>query len=657
MDEETIRVLKAAVANSQSLIATASRAQTNPLFAEAIIRQARAIRMSRAVLSRHESSTFCEFVIRGESNGGQPITQAEFHESMHALVRDRERVVMWGSPGTGKSLQFSVGYPLWLIGRDHDIHIANIQATDGLAKKSVRATASYIADPTTPGYEELHLVFPDLKKSRRPGATWNTHGITVDRKTAGRDPTYQSCGLFGNILGARVDVALLDDVLTFVNTRNDEARKKTLNWILTTVLTRLFTSSYNVCIFMGNAWHPEDAMHMIASGKMTEALADATDIEQASAFTDELRSERPELPGFEDAVKRAAKAEKASSGWVSARYPLRDEWGKTTWPEVWPQAKLDKEYRETPPLEAARAFECVTTSEQTSRFKRAWLESSKRPGLAGKIDSKRVALMRSARPDNDGRSFYIGVDLAFADIEKRGDRTAISVIAGDSKGDVELMSIRSGRMMLDEVLEQIITADEIWQPRYIFVESNAAQIVISRILRGDLAGMGMKIPKSLRNKIVPYNTDVSKHNPKWGIEGIGVEMRLGRWHVPAGVHNELHTEIEAFYQDLLHYTPDPKVHTGDRAMSVYMAWDGMRRRLGERHFGSLATRADPQPHPSIAITQTLDEIPPPNPTETKEAFEQRVAEIKNQGIRDRAQERQQQQESTVWNELNDWLSS
>jgi len=652
-DEDLIRVLKSSDDLSLGgLVNMASKAKNNPLFADALVRQARAAKAARMVMARYESSTFCEYVLKAEGDGGKAIAQAPFHEAMHSLVRGNNRVVMWGSPGTGKSLQFSVGYPLWLLGRNPDLHIAIVQATDGLAKKSVRTVGAYVDDPHTPGYDELHQVFPHLIKSRRQGTVWNTHAITVDRQSTARDPSFQSCGLFGNILGARLDVVLVDDVLTFANTRTQDQREKTLQWILTTLLTRLFGSKVNIAILMGNAWHPEDAMHVIASGSMNEALADAASLEEAAKNTGELRSEKPEAS---EVYKKALSAEKSADGWVSARFPLRDHNGKTTWPEVWTQEKLDRAYASLPPAEAARAFECLTTSDATSRFKREWFDGCKVPRLAGMVDEHRVALMRSERLENDERAFYVGVDLAFADIEKRGDRSAISVIAVDSVGRVELIQIKSGRWMLDDLLSNIVLANEQWNPRFIFVESNGAQVVISRALKGDLSGFGLTFPPDLRRKVVPFTTTGDKHNPKWGIEGIGVEMKAKLWSIPCGDYREVHHEVEAWIQDLLHYSPDPSVHTGDRAMSVYMAWDGCRRRLGERHFG-LADIVPMNTAMTALITETIDQKPVRKVDEDAEQYEQRAAKVRNDGIAQRAVEREQVREVQVWDELNDWLA-
>lgn len=549
-------------------------------FAEDLMVRARVLKIARRVLARHDSSAFAEYTLRTEGDGVL-IRQAPMHDAMHEICRDRDRVVIWGSPTTGKSLQLSVAYGLFELGRDTNKHVCVIQATDTLAKKTIRTVGAYISDFQSPGYQALHEVFPRLVPSKRGDAVWNSHALTVERTATARDPSYQCCGLFGNILGSRLDLIIIDDILTFNNTRNPDSRQRVLDWILTTVINRL-DPEHGKLIFMGNAWHPDDAMHVLAEGRLEESYT--------AGVTDD------------NVVQKGV--------WASARFPIRDEHGKTTWPDKWPQATLEKHIKGLPPHEVARAFDCVAGSDATSRMKRHWFANCKKPGIAGEIKPGVPALMRAVRTEDDPRTFYCGVDLAFADITKRGDRCAIGTIAVDSAGRVELINVRSGRWLIDELLGEIESAYNRWDPRYIFVESNAAQQVVGRMLRGELASLGLDFSIEMKRTIRQYETGVSKHHPKWGLEGIGVELAAGLWSIPTGNNGEVHPEIERWIQEMLHYSPDPKIHTGDRAMAVYMAWDGMRRRLGSNRKPFFDDPVlDAPPTPSLApLTQAdLDE--------------------------------------------------
>ena len=607
-------------ASYAKMIALAAR---DPGFADDLANKARVGKAARKVLARYDSSAFAEYVIRTEGEG-KPIRQAGFHNEMHALVRARDRVIMWGSPSTGKSLQIAVAWPLWILGRDPNKHVAIIQATDNNAKKTIRSASAYISDPLAPGYAALHEVFPKLVPSKRKDAVWNTHAITVDRTATARDPSYQACGLFGNILGARLDIIILDDILTFANTRSEDQRKKVLDWILTTVLNRL-DPVHGRIVFMGNAWHPDDAMHVLADGRLEQD---------------------PDEDAESQVIARAR-----PSSWASVRYPLRDEMGKTTWPDKWPQKTLDKQYNGLPPAEAARTFDCVASSDATSRIKRSWMVGCYRPGLAGELSPGVPALMRASRPENDPRAYYCAFDLAFADIEKRGDRCAASTLAVTAEGRVELTSVRSGRWTLDQLLSEIESASMLWEPRYIFVESNSAQRVIGRLMRGELEHLGLKFSADLKRRIVPYETGVTKHHPKWGLEGMGVEMKAGLWDIPCGKHNEVHPEIERWQNEMIHYTPDPKIHTGDRAMAVYMAWDGMRRRLGERGFTLLNVS---EATPTQSELHGVPKVPPRAAGESADAHAKRIAAERRARLAKLADELQAAQSRSVWDQLDDF---
>lgn len=575
--------------------------------------KAHVLKRARRVVARYDSSAFCEYTLRAEGTG-KPIRQAPMHDAMHRIVKNWRRVLVWGSPASGKSLQFAVGFPLHEIGRDANIHICVIQATDTLAKKTVRALGSYIADTMAPGYGPYHEVFPSVKPSKREDAVWNTHALTVERSATARDPTVQCCGLFGNILGARLDLVILDDILTFNNTRNIEQRQKTIDWLVTTVFNRLDPENGRI-IFLGNAWHPDDAMHVLAEGRLDDS-------------------------GWEDLGDGVRLTQ---AGWVSARFPLRDASGKTTWPEKWPQHLLDRYIKGLPPAEVARAIDCIAQSDATSRMRLAWFNQSKKPGLAGDLSPGKAALMRSERPHEDPRAYYVGVDLAFADIEKRGDRCAIGVIAVDTNNKVELISVRSGRWMLDELLGEIVSAYHMWDPTFIFVESNAAQSVIGRLLRGGLEEMGLKFPPAMKSRIRDFETSVSKHHPKWGLEGMGVEMANGMWAIPVGYDGEVHSEIERWINEMLNYTPAKGVHTGDRAMAVYMAWDGMRRRIGNR----VPVPLDENEQAAIRGHEPVKprHEPPQPPKKRKRSIEEALRAVALT-----------QPDDSIWSDLDDFIS-
>ena len=74
--------------------------------------------------------------------------------------------------------------------------------------------------------------------------------------------------------------------------------------------------------------------------------------------------------------------------------------------------------------------------------------------------------------------------------------------------------------------------------------------------------------------VVPFTTDNRKNHPEFGIEHIAVEMSNAKWVIPneSGV---CHPEIEALMQEMLYY--DPKAHTGDRLMAMWIGNEGARR--------------------------------------------------------------------------------
>ena len=102
---------------------------------------------------------------------------------------------------------------------------------------------------------------------------------------------------------------------------------------------------------------------------------------------------------------------------------------------------------------------------------------------------------------------------------------------------------------------------------------------------------------------------------------------------------------------MIHYTTDPKIHTGDRAMAVYMAWDGMRRRLGERGFTLLNVS---EATPTQSELHGVPKVPPRAAGESADAHAKRIAAERRARLAKLADELQAAQSRSVWDQLDDF---
>jgi hypothetical protein len=530
-----------------------------------LARAARAARRSVAELARRDPNAFCQFVLRDERTGKR-IKQAPMHRRWQTLMSDYPRLVFWAHVDAGKTNQLSVGRVLWELGRNPNLRIAVISKTSALAMKIVRSVAQYIEKS-----DALHEVFPHLRPARDASLPWTSYQLTVERTVTAKDPSVQACGNYGNIQGARIDLLLMDDILDFENTRTATPREHLWQWIRGTLFGRL-TEAARI-LFVANAFHPDDAAHRMA---------------REAAF-------------------------------MAFRFPVVDEAGTLTWPEHWSAQRIAEQREIMGPLEFSRALLCQARDDETSRFKRQYIDKATSAGQGlsllscaadwiAEVDpahAQEVAASESIRrlglpvgamlmPSLPaGYRIYTGVDLA---VQKHAaaDMTVLFTIGIYPDGRRRVLEILSGRWAAPEIIDKIRDAYARWGSVFI-VENNAAQQYIV-----DLVQEGTAVP------VIPFTTGRQKAHPEFGVEGLAAEFNSGKWVVPSGADGKSRgKEIDAWLIELLNY--DPTAHTGDRLMASWFAREGARS-ADTMHVGvSASVLGGAKPPARVLLGETADE--------------------------------------------------
>lgn len=371
--------------------------------------------------ARWDVNAFVTAVMRDEKTG-LPLDQAPVHLAWHDLAEAHDRLLIWSAIEHGKTTQMSIARVLFELGRDPTLRVGVVSNTAGQAEKILRAVTRYIETSA-----ELHAVFPGLRPS---GELWTSRAITVRRPTVSKDPSVQTLGIHGNVLGSRLDLLIVDDLLDVENTRTAKGRDECFAWVQAALLSRL-TAKARVLV-VGTAFHPEDALHRLAR-----------------------------LPG-----------------WVARRYPVLDDAGQPRWPEVWPVSRIQRRRDELGPLEFARQLLCVARSDEDARFKREWIDRCLARG-----EGKQLAYGLQALPP--GFKAYTGVDLAIQ--QKDGaDLTCLFTIALHPDGTREVLNVESGRWGGPDIVARIIDTHRRYQSLMV-VENNAAQDFIVQFARREWA--------------------------------------------------------------------------------------------------------------------------------------------------------------------------
>lgn len=384
-----------------------------------LVREARARRALIARLARTDVNTFCEFVLKDEGTGA-PLLQSGPHTQWHKLADEHDRLLVWSHVEAGKSLQLSIGRTLWELGRDPNLRHVILSNTANQAKKLAAPIRRYVESS-----DELHEVFPHLQ----PGSPWGDLAFSVERSSISKDPSIQVSGVHGNVLGARLDRVVMDDVLDYENTATEDSRKGLIDWVLSSIVGRLVAEARVRVV--GTGFHPQDLLHYLAR-----------------------------------------------HGYAAFRYPVVDAAGQPRWPERWPLERIAKKAEELGPIEAARQLMCEARDDSTARFKREYIEVALRLGEGTSLASALQVVPAGYRT-------FTGVDLAVQQ-KDANDETALFTIAVDPYGNRSVLNIEAGRWTGPEIVLKINQHHQRYQS-IVVVENNAAQDFIVQFARAGSA--------------------------------------------------------------------------------------------------------------------------------------------------------------------------
>jgi hypothetical protein len=470
-------------------------------------RQLRALDDILVKAARVDVNCFAEYVIQDEQTG-KPIVQAWPHRRWHRLADEHERLMLWAHVEGGKTQQLAVIRTLFALGQNPNLRIGIVSNTAGQAQKILRSISRYVEQSA-----RLRKVFPNLA----PSLPWTGSALTVKRTTLSKDPSVQALGVHGAILGSRLDLLILDDILDFENARTPEQRKMLIDWYNATLLGRLTRKARVICV--GTAWHPEDFMHVVGA---QWAAAD---------------------PG------------------AQVRFPVIDDdsssphYGRSNWPQHWPMERIEARRAESSPLEFARQMLCVARDDDAARFKREFIEKALARGNGRKMLPLGIPQLYP------GFRTYTGVDLGVSQKDS-ADLTSLFTILVHPDGTREVIDVDAGRWPGHEIISRIKSAHHRYHS-IVWVEDNGAQQFLVQFARDALGSVPIR----------SFTTGRNKMSPDFGVESLATEMYQGKWMIPND-SGRTSKEVSAWIDEMLHY--DPRGHTGDRLMSSWIAREGAR---------------------------------------------------------------------------------
>lgn len=383
------------------------------------LEELRQLHLERA---RVDPAAFASFILKDEATN-QPVRLEPMHEEWHELISAHRRLVIFGAIESGKTQQISVARVIWELGNNPELRVVILSNTDGMAQKICRLIAKYIEhDP------DVRAVFPHLRPDKKAG--WTSHTLFVQRKGMQKDPSVQSAGVHANIMGTRIDLLVVDDILDHENTHSEHQRNDLKQWMSSTALPRLTEDGKMVAV--GNPWHVRDLLHEWARN---------------------------------------------SDVYLAVKYPIANPDGSSNWPERWPPSRIEAFRDEHGDIETARQLKCVARDEASSKFKQAWISRCLERGMGRD-------LIWGLDSVPDGHACYTGVDLSVG--KPLGHRTVMFTILVHPNEDREILDIEGGRWEGPEIVDRIRDVHHRFGSIFI-VENNAAQEYILQFTRRDSA--------------------------------------------------------------------------------------------------------------------------------------------------------------------------
>lgn len=439
--------------------------------------------------------------------------------------------------GHAKSTQITRWRLEWEVGKNPNLRTAILSATTGLPEKVLAGIKGDIeSNPWT------QAVFPHLRPGSRPGQRkWDETSIHVEREDNLPDPTLQVYGLTSKVLGARIDLLMIDDPLNIENTLTQYMRQRVWDKVRAEYLSRRPPHTRSRVWLTGHVWTEDDAVAEICKLPGARVLRQGARVQR----TRDGKIITSADPAWDDAL-----------GWS----PLI--------PELWTREALERRYVE---------LGWAAGHMLDNRFMKRAGQGLPAEGLAAAMERGfGLHLVDRWNPVVTQCPVFVGVDLSTGEGE---DKTVIVVVALMPGGDRRLLWIESGRWEGPEIRDRLISINKRYCPTVVAVEANAQQRYIRQFL-GEAAHV---VP------VVDHTTGHGSRGVAWGLRSLALELTPGscRWQLPRVRDRSLartelapaDPDVRQLLDDGINFSPDR--HPGDHLMAWWIVWLQIKKFEGD----------------------------------------------------------------------------
>lgn len=507
-------------------------AERDAYLAEVAAWKATCERLDVVALARRDPSAGVPYFLRDERTG-EPTELVDIHREFLATLDANRFVVVRAAPNMGKT-QLGIGWAAHRQGRavlagEVPPRVTYFSDAESVAARNAASHAAIIdADGASNSAVSFRELFPMLKKGRAWGMDT---GYYLDTPAVvAKDPSVVARGMKSQITGARIDIAIIDDLINQRTCLTPARRRAVYQFILNAVYDRL-EPEHGRIVILTNAWHEDDASALFAR--------------------------KPD--------------------WVEFVMPVERE-GVPTWSLKWSHAAV-AEFRANNEAHR-RILDCVRLRiNDTNRFA-GTLDRALEAGRGMALLRRAIDLLTFA-PE---WRIVIGCDLAFArpkrhhnaEDAKRAPRSVFAVGARNvDTGAKRLCALISGQYLAHEWYGMAKTLNVAWTlhgvpPKFI-VESNAAQEWVAQTA-GTSHGLDVE----------PFYTGSNKHDPNTGVDSLASDFHRCEWAIPNDCGDvAIDDEVALLVEDMQGY--DPVLHMGDRLSAFWQCASGLRASATRAH--------------------------------------------------------------------------
>ncbi|MDH3729563.1 MAG: hypothetical protein OES13_00355 [Acidimicrobiia bacterium] len=503
---------------------------------------------TQAALARTHPLYLAEFVFR--------LKARKFDRLWHDAVLGEKRAIIEAPVEHGKTTQLSVVAGTWLIGDNPDRRLISISNSADQAKQRLGQIKTVIEHSW-----RLKMAFPDrinektgwpipgLRREQRRGwpNAWLQDRIIVERSPRAalqqKEYSIQAIGYQGKFLGARIDGAILDDVLDNDNTNSPKLRENIHNWYKDVLVGRITKNGFIWII--GTAWNELDLVQW-------------------------LKRTQSKKMGGQYAVKT----------FKAGQEPC-------IWEEEWPKERLAERKREIGTVAYNRQMLNIPIGEMSQFIPMGKVRECQRlctdpPGWFHRLD---------AEARQQFHWITAGVDLGMSRAIGNAE-TGIVVLGHHKDGFRHLIHCRSGLWVGTPILVQMLIVQHLFGVNEWLFETNAAQAhvaematdttIMRALCKEDAELASLKIDPDLggRLRMFGQNTGSNRNDERWGIRGLGPQFEALKFRIPGDSNQpEVLPSVEQLLDGLSKYSPFE--HPADLVVGLWLAHVRMGGR-GER---------------------------------------------------------------------------